>query len=51
MGELVVCSCEADLEALDLAEPAFAFGFRDAGEEVVADVDQTRPLGRVRSQE
>ena len=30
LGELVLGAGEADLEVLDLAEPAFAFGFGDA---------------------
>lgn len=38
---------QADLEALDLAEPAFAFGFGDAGDEVVADLDEPVALGGV----
>ena len=38
---------EADLESFDLAEPAFAFGFGDAGGEVVADLDQAVALGGV----
>ena len=38
---------EADLQAVDLAEPAFAAGFRDAGVEVVADLDQSRALDGV----
>jgi hypothetical protein len=37
LGEFVVGGGEADLEAFDFAEPAFAFGFGDAGGEVVAD--------------
>ena len=36
-GKLVVGAGEADLEAFDLSEPAFAFGFGDA-----------RPLGGIR---
>lgn len=32
---------------VDLAEPAFALGFGDAGDEVVADLDQAEPLGGV----
>ena len=41
LGKFVVGSGEADLESFDFAEPAFAFGFGDAGGEVVADLDQT----------
>src|SRR5712691_11944327 len=47
LGELVVGAGEADLESLDLAEPAFAFGFGDPGGEVDADFGDARPLGRV----
>jgi hypothetical protein len=47
LGELVVGAGEADLEAFDLAEPAFAFGLGDAGDQVVADLGQAGPLGRV----
>jgi hypothetical protein len=38
---------EADLEAVDFAEPSFAFGLRNAGVEVVADLDQSGALGGV----
>jgi hypothetical protein len=31
LGELVVGACEADVESFGFAEPAFAFGFGDAG--------------------
>jgi hypothetical protein len=31
LGEFVLSASEADLESLDLAEPAFAFGFGNAG--------------------
>jgi hypothetical protein len=47
LGEFVVGAGEADLESFDLAEPAFAFGFGDAGREVVADLGDAGPLGRV----
>jgi len=47
LGELVVGAGEADLESFDLAEPAFAFGFGDAGSEVVADFSDAGPLGGV----
>ena len=39
-GELGFGASQADLEALDLAEPAFRLGFGDSGDQVVADVDQ-----------
>jgi hypothetical protein len=48
LGELVVGCGEADLEAFDLAEPAFELGFGDAGDEVAADLCDARPLGRIR---
>src|SRR6266487_5400832 len=48
LGELVVGSGEADFEAFDLAEPALALGFGDAGKEVIADLGDAGPLGRVR---
>lgn len=51
LGELVFDSCLADLEALDFAEPAFAFGFDDAGFKVVVDLLEPGPLGGVRSEE
>jgi len=47
LGELVLGAGEADPESFDLAEPAFLFGFGDAGVEVVADLDQPRPLFRI----
>ncbi|MFJ8025531.1 hypothetical protein [Streptomyces sp. NPDC096311] len=49
--ELVLGVGEADLQALYLAEPAFAPGLGDAGDEVVADVDEPCPLGRIGSKE
>jgi hypothetical protein len=39
LGELVLGAGEADFESFDFAEPAFPFGFDDAGVEVVADLD------------
>src|SRR6266536_3272424 len=51
LGELVVGAGEADLQSLDLAEPAFAFGLGDAGDEVVADLHQPVALGRVGPQQ
>jgi hypothetical protein len=47
LGELVFGAGEADFEAFDFAEPAFAFGFGDAGGQVVADLGDAGPLGRV----
>ena len=51
LGELVLGAGEADLEALDLAEPAFSFGFGDAVVQVGADLFQPAALGGVRPQE
>ncbi|MFC4610484.1 hypothetical protein ACFO9E_22175 [Streptomyces maoxianensis] len=51
LGDLVLGAGEADLESFDLAEPAFAFSFGDAGQQIVVDLDQPRPLGWVWSQE
>ena len=39
-----MCSSEADFKTFDLAEPTLAFGFGDAVEEVVANLDQPVPL-------
>src|SRR5439155_14373395 len=47
LGELVFCAGEADLESLDLTGPAFSLGFGDAGDEVVADLDEALPLGGI----
>jgi hypothetical protein len=43
-GDFVVGAGQADLESLDFAEPSFAFGLGDPGDEVVADVSDTLPL-------
>jgi hypothetical protein len=51
LGELVVGGGEADLQALGFAGPAFAPGFADAGGQVVADLCQPWPLGRVGPQQ
>jgi len=51
LGEFVVGGGEADFESLGFAGPAFALGFGDAGQEVVADFFETAPLGGVGSQE
>lgn len=47
LGELVFGAGKADVESFDVAEPAFAFGFGDAGDQVVADLDEPVALGRV----
>jgi hypothetical protein len=49
--EFLLCSGEVDLEPFDFAEPAFTMGLGDAGDEVVADIDEPCPLGRVPSKE
>ena len=51
LGELAGGGGEADLESFGFAGPAFAFGFGDAGAEVVADLLQAVPLGGVDAQE
>ena len=51
LGELVLGAGEADLEALDLAEPAFAFGLGDAVVQVIPDLLESASLGGVRPQE
>jgi hypothetical protein len=47
LGEFVLGAGEADLQSFDLAEPALAFGFGDAGGEVVADLGESVALGGV----
>jgi hypothetical protein len=47
LGELVLGAGEADFEAFGFAEPAFVFGFGDAGDEVAADLGDAGPLGGV----
>ena len=51
LGELVVGAGEADLQSLDFAEPAFAFGFGDAVVQVGADLLEPGALGWVWPQE
>lgn len=50
LSEFVFGSGEADAESFDFAEPAFAVGFVDAGEQVVADLGESAALLGVRSQ-
>ena len=45
--EFVLGAGQADLESFDLTEPALAFGFGDARDQVVADLEQAVPLGGV----
>lgn len=49
LSELVLGAGEADLEALDLAEPSFAFGLGNAVMQVVPDLFETAPHGTVGS--
>ena len=51
LGELVVGAGEADLQPVDFAEPALAFGFGDAVVQVGADLLKPGALGWVRPQE
>jgi hypothetical protein len=51
LAEFLLSASQADLQAFDLAEPAFALGLSDAGDEVVADLLQPAALGRVRPEE
>jgi hypothetical protein len=44
LGELVLGAGEADFEAFGFAEPAFAFGFGDAGDAGDADFGDAGPL-------
>src|SRR5215469_5562720 len=47
LGKFVVGAGEADFESFDFAEPAFVFGFCDAGGQVVADFGDAGPLSGV----
>jgi hypothetical protein len=47
LGELVAGCGEADVESVDFPEQAFGVGFGDAVEEVVADLDESGPLGGI----
>ncbi|MEU4490179.1 hypothetical protein AB0H94_35810 [Streptomyces purpurascens] len=44
LGELVLGSGKTDLKSFHLAQPALAFGLDEAGQEVVADLDQAAAL-------
>jgi hypothetical protein len=41
LGQFVVSSGEANLQFVDLAKPSLAFGFDNAGDEIVADLLET----------
>src|SRR5689334_22627130 len=45
LGEFVAGAGQADLESFGFAVPAFAFGFGDAGDQVVVDLGDAGPLG------
>jgi hypothetical protein len=51
LGEFLFRAGEADFEALDLAEPAFAFGLGDADQQAFADLGDPAPLGWIGSKE
>ncbi|WP_180268840.1 hypothetical protein [Streptomyces sp. Ru87] len=51
LAEFLLGAGEADLEPLNLAEPAFPLGFGDSSDQVVADLGKPCPLGRARSKE
>src|SRR5262249_18710542 len=46
-GEFVFGTGEAALQSFDLTEPALAFGFGDARDQVAADLSDAGPLGRI----
>jgi dTMP kinase len=50
LGEFLFSSGEADLEALDFAEPALSFGLGDAIAKIVADLDDSLTLCGIRPQ-
>ncbi|MET9830052.1 hypothetical protein ABZ078_12175 [Streptomyces sp. NPDC006385] len=47
LSQFVLCAGEADMRSFNLAEPAFALGLGDAGDQVVADLDQSVASGGV----
>jgi hypothetical protein len=51
LGEFLFGTGEADLESFGFAGPALAFGFGDAGQEIVADLLEAWPLGGVDPEE
>ena len=51
LGQLVLGAGQADLQALDLSEPALPLSFGDPVEQVVADLGQTVSLGRLGPEE
>ena len=52
LGEFVAGAGQADLESFGFAVPAFAFGFGDAGDQVVVDLGDAGPkIGRASCRE
>jgi hypothetical protein len=51
LGEFLAGGGQADLQALGFSGPVFALGFAGAGDQVVADLGQPRPLGGVGPQQ
>lgn len=51
LGEFGAGAGEADFQSFGFAEPVVGFGFGDAGDEVVADLDQAGPGGGVGAQQ
>jgi len=51
LGELLAGGGKADLQALCFTGPAFALGFADAVDQVVADLGQPGSLGGVGAQQ
>ena len=50
LGELLLRGCEAGFEPFHIPKPAFAFGLRDAIDQVDADLFQAFALGWVRTE-
>lgn len=51
LGEFGAGSGKADLEAFDFAEPSFAAGFFDPGQQVLADIEEALALGWIGAQQ
>ena len=50
LGDSVLRPGQADLQPFDFPEPSLAFGFDDPGLQIVADLQQSKALRRVRPQ-
>ncbi|MFD9258901.1 hypothetical protein [Streptomyces sp. NPDC059538] len=48
LGQLALGAGKAHVKSVDLAEPSFSFSLRDAGDQVVANLDETGSLCWVR---